>query len=73
MLEMPFRPDVARKFRWLCDPITPLSFLAVQPTLILSFRELRPAQAWAGLRLLMLGIPTHISRARHRRAAHLAE
>jgi APA family basic amino acid/polyamine antiporter len=67
------QPHAARPYRTLGYPITPLFFVAVQTWFVLSILVARPAQAWAGLLLLALGVPVYYYwRARHRRAAPFA-
>jgi APA family basic amino acid/polyamine antiporter len=67
------QPHAVRPYRTLGYPVTPLFFVAVQSWFVLSILVARPAQAWAGLLLLALGVPVYYYwRARHRRAARLA-
>ena len=53
------RPEAARPYRTLGYPITPIVFIGLEIWFILKILVQRPAQAWAGLILLALGVPVY--------------
>ena len=63
------RPDAARPYRTLGYPITPLIFIAFSGWFVVNTLFERPAQAWAGLLFLALGIPVYLFWKKRGRAA----
>jgi APA family basic amino acid/polyamine antiporter len=53
-------PDAPRPYRTLGYPFTPLLFVALSAWFVLNTLFERPAQAWAGLFFLALGIPVYL-------------
>jgi len=53
------RPDAERPFRVPLYPITPLFFVVVSTWFVLMTLFTKPAQAFAGLVFLLLGVPVY--------------
>jgi len=50
-------PDAERPYRTLGYPLTPLFFIAISAWFVLNTLVEKPAQAWAGIGFLLVGIP----------------
>jgi APA family basic amino acid/polyamine antiporter len=50
-------PDAERPYRTLGYPLTPLFFIAISVWFVLNTLIEKPAQAWAGLGFLLVGVP----------------
>ena len=53
------RPDVERPYRALGYPFTPILFIAIAVWFVVNTFIERPAQAWAGIVFLALGVPVY--------------
>ncbi len=53
------QPDAPRPYRTLGYPLTPLLFIAIEIWFVANLLISRPAQAWAGLLMLGLGVPVY--------------
>ena len=65
------RPDAPRPYRALGYPVTPLIFISLSAWFVVNTLIERPAQAWAGLLFLALGIPVYFFWKR-RSSSHLS-
>jgi len=50
-------PDAERPYRTLGYPLTPLFFIAISAWFVLNTLVEKPAQAWAGIGFLLVGVP----------------
>lgn len=53
------RPDAERPYRTLWYPVTPLFFIGISAWFVVATLVEKPAQAWAGMLLLALGVPVY--------------
>jgi APA family basic amino acid/polyamine antiporter len=53
------RPEVKRPYKTLGYPFTPMFFIAIAAWFVINTFIERPAQAWAGIVFLALGVPAY--------------